>query len=246
MTKWTVLGLAVLIAAPCAALDSKGVARAQSQIGKGEKQLEKGNYDKAATYFENAIEIQPEVPAAYVNLGAARVGQERFADALEVLAKGERRYIEWQQLEEEMQLAAQQSAGTQARDMAFNDDGGAGLITGGAQAKAERIKITDQKHAADRQWGAKQDDPVPAQLYYLRGVAEVRLGHRDAGIAALEECLARDPEHGLAHYNPAVALFGKGEIEQARSLLETILSSDPTRRSARVLVEEIASGTTMP
>lgn len=220
MTKWTALGLAVLIAMPCAALDSKGVARAQSQIGKGEKQLENGNYDKAEKYFEAAIEIQPEVPAAYVNLGAVRIGQERFADALDVLSQAERRYVEWQQLEQEMQLAAQQSAGTDARDMAFNDDGGAGLITGGAQAKAARNKVTDQKHVADRQWGGTPDDPVPAQVYYLEGVAKVRLGQRDEGIDALQKCLERDPEHGLAHYNLAVALFGKGDIAGAKQHLD--------------------------
>ena len=220
MSKWLTFGLAVLIAVPCAALDSKGVARAQSQIGKGEKQLEKGNYDKAEQYFENAIEIQPELPMSYVDMAAVRIGQERFADALELLDQADRRYVEWQQLEQEMQLAGQQSANTQARDMAFMDDGGAGRITGGAQARSQRNNINDQKHLADNQWGGKENDPRPAQLFYLKGVAEVRLGHRDEGIAALQECLDRDPTHGLAHYNLAVALFGKGDIAGAKQHLE--------------------------
>jgi len=220
MSKWLMCVLAVLVAVPSVALDSKRVARAQSQIGKGQKQLEKGDYDKAEKYFQSAIEIQPEVPSAYVNMGAVRIGQERFADALEMLKEGERRYIEWQQLEQEMKLAAQQSATTQAQDMAFNDNSGKGLITGGIQAQAERSNRTSQKQMADNEWGTDDTNPVPAQLYYLRGVATIRLGQRDAGIEALQKCLELDPDHGLAHYNLAVALFGKGDIAGAKQNLD--------------------------
>jgi Flp pilus assembly protein TadD len=56
---------------------------------------------------------------------------------------------------------------------------------------------------------------IPAHLYYLQGVASIRTGQKVAGIERLERCLSIDGNHGLAHYNLAVALYSIERFPEA-------------------------------
>lgn len=62
--------------------------RAGTLINRGVLKLRRGAYADATRDFDQAIRIKPDMGEAYVNRGAASLGQRRFAEGLSDLNKG--------------------------------------------------------------------------------------------------------------------------------------------------------------
>jgi len=231
-TMVAILGLGLPVA-QAADIDKGHYTLATAKIAKAEKALEKGNHEQAEKLYRQAIEIEPAVPTGHLGLGAALVAQQRFAEALEVLEEAEASFVEWE--------ATLARADLQQRQAAFRDAQGAqDLIaaqrqgvraptnTGnsGLDTRDQALKAvgTQQFLATDR-WKMEELGVIPPQVFYLEGIAHLRSNQPERGARALEICLALDPDHGLAHYNLAVALFGRGSAPEAKSHLDAAIEA---------------------
>ena len=62
--------------------------RAGTYINRGVFKLRRAQYDMAVRDFDLAIRLKPDVGEAYVNRGAAFIGQKRYAESLPQINKG--------------------------------------------------------------------------------------------------------------------------------------------------------------
>ena len=191
--------LGLLISVTCWAVDSDAVARATAQVSKGDAALTKGSYPEAEKHYRKAAEIAPNVPTAYLGLGAALVGQKRYVEALAALGEAESRFIEYEiQHRESGRQAIEGMQDTERQLATFMD-------TYGVFQRGPSNQILTQRQVVEM--NLSEASSIPAHLYYLQGVASLRTGQKVAGIERLERCISIDGNHGLAHYNLAVALY---------------------------------------
>ncbi len=224
--------LLLLLAHPAGAGEKDGMTRARAKIAKGDKQLKKREFAPAEKHFRDAIAIEPSVPTAHLGLGAALVGQQRFAEALGVLEEAERRFVEWEQ---KIQIADLEMRQLSERQRQTAED-----LAAAARAKSNPASVTARQQSrgqlnVDRieteeflfrdRFEQEEFDAIPAQVFYLEGISFLRTQRRDQGIEALEICLLIEPEHGHAHYNLAVALFTRGEPAAAKEHLDAAIAA---------------------
>lgn len=62
--------------------------RAGTLVNRGVLKLRRGTYPEATRDFDQAVKLQPGMGEAYVNRGAASIGQRRYADSLPDINKG--------------------------------------------------------------------------------------------------------------------------------------------------------------
>ncbi|WP_340644324.1 hypothetical protein [Phenylobacterium sp.] len=62
--------------------------RAGTLVNRGVLKLRRGAYPEATRDFDQALKLQPVMGEAYVNRGAASIGQRRYADSLPDINKG--------------------------------------------------------------------------------------------------------------------------------------------------------------
>lgn len=62
--------------------------QAGTHVNRGVLRLRAGSYDSAASDFDAAVRLQPELGEAYVNRGVLLMAEERYADALAQIDKG--------------------------------------------------------------------------------------------------------------------------------------------------------------
>jgi tetratricopeptide (TPR) repeat protein len=209
--------LALLMAAISGAVDSDAVARAAARVTKGDSALIKGNYGEAEKCYRKAVEFAPELPSAYLGLGAALVGQRRYGEALEALAEAEQRFIEYEKLlAESARLGIESMEDTERQLVNFME--AYGVFQRGPSNQILSKRQVEEMNIA----GASS---IPAHLYYLQGVAYLRTGDKVAGIDNLEHCLMIDGDHGLAHHNLAVALYSIGRYQEANSHLQQAIAA---------------------
>lgn len=199
------LALAAVAEAETPRTDNR--ARAEVVVVKGDGALARGDFEQAEKAFRVAIGMVPELPSAQLGLGAALVGRTRYAEAIEVLDQAEQLYRELDEAHRVAMLKIHGVIDDARRQVSvLEDDHSVGHMIPNWQG-LENDQVS--------KLNATQGPPVPAQVYYLQGIARVRLGDRDAGVERLRRCLEVDPHHALAHYNLGVALLGVGDREMA-------------------------------
>lgn len=223
----------MLLVLPSAASDSDSMARTQARVAKGDVYLQQSKFVKAEKLFREAVAVEPTLPSAHLGLGAALIGQRRYDEAIPVLAEAERRYAEF----DEMQRVS-------------------GVVAVGAiddtERKVDTFKGTYKvfsRGPTNQQLGKEQVDrynvntgsSMPANAYYLQGVAYLRTDQNVAGIERLDRCLELDADHGLAHHNLAVAMLSIGRINEAKTHLDAAVAAGVEPPPA--LVAEIESNT---
>ncbi len=73
------------------------------------------------------------------------------------------------------------------------------------------------------------DKDVRSEAYQLIGAANIKLGHFDAAIEALDEAIELDPESPNAVYRMAAAHFDMGQIDKAIPFLEQAVARAPLK-----------------
>lgn len=223
--------LAAVLAIAASAQDASRLALARSRVGEGQKLVQKGDLVAAEQRFRQAIEIFPELPSAYLGLGRTLCLARRFAEAIPVLEEAQERYVRWQQIAASAELEARQEAADRARQFAdlmrlqqgkTPATGVGGRPTGGLSPMTNlaRARMATEEFLARRRWQAETMAGIPAEVFYLLGLARLRTGDRPGGINDLYLCVALDPKNGPAHYNLAVALLAEGDPWGAREHLE--------------------------
>lgn len=230
--------LVFALAAPLAAepedeLRHARLKMARSATDRGDVFLRKEKYERAEEAFLKAIEHEDRYAPAYLGLGATMVATQRFAPAIEVLQEAERRFAEWRQMHEELGLVNQRynaDRSREIRDFARLKRQTANPATAPMIERTvnREIQVADRgRFIADR-LRPDQIEGIPAQVFYLEGIALLRVGRAPEGIEALETALFVDGNHSLSHYNLAVALFVNGELGSAKQHLDAAVESGAT------------------
>jgi tetratricopeptide (TPR) repeat protein len=213
-------------------VDKSRLNVARAKVAKGEAFLTKGKYGRAEELFRQAVEAEPEVPTAYLGLGASLVAQQRFGEALEALEEAETRFLAWEQMISLGELQKRQIAERQIqaiRDVAAEAiaKGRSPTALGNPESVAQRkeARVIQEQFLMRERRNLEYVDAIPPQVFYLEGIAYLRTARPFLGIEALEVCLLLDPDHGLAHYNLAVALFAQGEFAEAKEHLDTAVAA---------------------
>jgi len=207
----------MLLVLPSAAIDSDSMARTQARVAKGDAHLQQSNFVKAEKLFREAVALEPTLPSAHLGLGAALIGQRRYDEAIPVLAEAERRYAEFDEL--------QRVSGTAAVNGI--EDTERKVDTFKAAHGAFSRGPTNQRLGKEQvgRYNVNTGSSIPANAYYLQGVAYLRTDQNVAGIESLDRCLELDADHGLAHHNLAVAMLSLGRINEATAHLDAAVSA---------------------
>ena len=229
---------AVLLSTSVASAATVGKDRlrlARSHTAKGDKLVKKTEYAGAERKYRSAIAVEPLLPTAYLGLGKALIGQQRYAEALEVLEEAEKRFVEWEQMIQIGQMQKQQLAERQLQSLrdvqaAVSDKGSPFSGDSPTPGPPSAGQLTAQKIETEQflfreNYDLEGFQAIPSQVFYLEGIAYLRTNRRALGIEALEVCLTINKRHELAHYNLAVALFTRGDVEEAKSHLDAAVSA---------------------
>ncbi len=213
-------------AGPSRDINPARLKMARSLTDQGDVFLRRGDYERAEEAFVHATEQEPRYAAAYLGLGATLVATQRFEAAITVLQEAERRFAEWQQMHQVAGLVDRQHNADRSREirdfaaqLRQRTPASAGPTV--EQNLRREIDTADRgRFVADR---LRPDlvDGIPAQVFYLEGLALLRIGRAADGIEALRTALLLDSKHALSHYNLAVALYVRGELEPAKLHLDT-------------------------
>ena len=222
--------LAVVAAAPAFGAGSR-LAVARASVEKGDKLMQKERYEAAEKAYRKAIDNEPTLPTAYHGLGRALVGEQRFAEAIEALEEAKERYVRWAQDEKSTEMEARQDAAARAR--AFQDlqntqkirQSGPGTSPAADLTRMAATRIATEQYLAGKNWKYEDLEAIPADVFYLDGLARLRSGDKENGMRELDTCLVLEPEHGLAHYNLAVALFTSGQVRAAKEHLDEAVAA---------------------
>jgi tetratricopeptide (TPR) repeat protein len=211
--------------------DASRLALARSQVAKGQKLLQKGELTQAEEAFRQAQRTLPELPSSYLGLGRTLCLQKRFAEAIPVLQEAQERYVRWQQNAALAELETRQEAADRARqfaDLMALQQGktpatGAGSRPTGLSPMTNlaRSRMATEEFLARRRWQAETVAGIPAEVFYLLGLAHLRTGEREEGIRQLLLCVALDSKNAAAHYNLAVAFLAAGDPWAAKESLDT-------------------------
>lgn len=208
---------------------------AESATGKGDTLLKKGKFAQAEKEFRRAIEQEERYPSPYLGLAAAMVATHRFEEALDTVEEAKQRFLRWKAINDIAGLQNQQHYADRERatqDFARNLREKAAASSTEDQTANQVIKQETMAAGRDRMLSDRLNPEemagIPAQVFYLEGLALLRLGRRDEGIQALEDCLIIDPSHALSHYNLAVALFTAGDVPDAKQHLDLAVANGAT------------------
>jgi tetratricopeptide (TPR) repeat protein len=213
--------LAEVLVPSAAEAGRNAYAMALAKSGKAEKALAKGDNERAEELFRDCFELEPDFPRPYLGLAAALVGQARFEEALEAVETAKEKYVAWDEEAADLVLERRQEAFQAQQEFETFAGTNAQAVSKVAQNVAHRLE--SQELLVRDRWDLEEIQRIPSQVYYLQGIAHLRMGHRDEGVNALELCLALNQEHGLAHYNMAVALLAMGQPAVAKEHLDAAL-----------------------
>lgn len=241
------------------AQDTSRLALARAQVAAGQKFLTKGFLDQAEASFRKAKEIMPELPAAYLGLGRVLCLAKRFPEAISVLEEAQERYTRWQQTSSLLELETRQEASDRARqfaDLMRLQQGKTPATAAGSRPSGglspmtnlARARMATEEFLARKRWQAETAAAIPAEVFYLLGLARLRTGDRAGGIQDLLICTALDPKNGLAHYNLAVAYLAEGDPWAAKESLDRAkaLSVTPHPQFVKNLEKVLAQAPPVP
>lgn len=222
LTSILLLLLTFFLVQPAIGSDKDRMTRARAKIGKAGKLLTDGEHAGAERLLRQAIKIDPSLPEAHLGLGAALVGQHRYPEALGVLDEAAELFVTWEDELAKAELKQRQLALQQSQE--FED------LTGNRPVNTNVAKNVEHRIESERIlsrdfWKLEQLRLIPPQLFYLRGISYLRTDRREQGIEQLELCLELDDQHGLAHYNLAVARFLMGDPARAKLHLDAAVAA---------------------
>ena len=180
--------------------------------------LDKESVQKAVSYFEQAIELEPGYAQAWVGLGVSRTAQASLGYLLppEEGWRNARKALD-HALTLDADLA---EAYVALASIQFRHD----LDWAGADASFHR---------------ALELDPHNTQAIKGAGILAARLGRLDEAIALQRQVIDADPLDHLAYLNVGTALYYAGRLPEAKSALEKVLELAPALPNAHALLGRI-------
>ncbi|MHB1022313.1 MAG: tetratricopeptide repeat protein [Acidobacteriaceae bacterium] len=145
-----------------------------------------GDYDKAISDMQMAVQAKPDEPLLWYTLGDAQLGAKKYDDAITSYKKS---------------LALNDASKNPKPEIAASADNNLG------QALANTGKTEDAVAAYE---AAAKLDPTKAGMYYLNeAIVLYKLGKGDEAAAAADKAIAADPSKLDAYYVKGQALIPK-------------------------------------
>lgn len=205
----------------------------------GQRAHAKGDFDVALEFYEEAIKLRPNFPEAELQRGHALFSKERFDEA----EKAYRRAIElrpsWAQPYAALGNLLSRTAGkeqeaeqTLRRALALEQDNYMAL----SALASLRFKAGDAKEAAQWAQRATADADATASAWTLRGMAEHKLGNKNAATESLDRALELDSRNLAALIERAELRTDSQDYERAAADLGAALKLRPADKdiSARL------------
>ncbi|MCC6539574.1 MAG: tetratricopeptide repeat protein [Bryobacterales bacterium] len=192
--------------------------------------LSRGDYARAEAGFQAVLQAQPGHIGALGNLGVTYARQERYAEAAATYQRA-------------LKLAP--------RDAALRLNLGLALLKQEKYAEAlaplaglDSDQVRELRATAQVNTGAAADalqtlEPLPDSpgVLFLRGLARLKLGERDAAQAIFAHLEARLPESQAA-YLRGKALYEAGDFDAAAAALQPCPTLDCRRELGKVYVSQ--------
>ncbi|HEV2276131.1 MAG TPA: tetratricopeptide repeat protein [Acidobacteriaceae bacterium] len=170
--------------------ENKDVGKLNGMLKDARADNQAKKFDDAANLMQQAVQIKPDAPVLWLELGLAQVGQKKWDDAATSLKKTIDIDTAAKKPNPEIQAAANNGLG---------------------EVYANTNKIPDAAAAYE---AAAKLQPQNAGMYYTNETIVLsRLGQSDATVAAAEKAIAADPSKPIPYYLKGQALISKASVD---------------------------------
>jgi tetratricopeptide (TPR) repeat protein len=179
-----------------------------------------GNFDQAISYYDQALELDPDFVKALANKGVAVADQGDLETSLTYLDQA----IEV----EPDDYLNYYNKGTVLSDMGYKE-----LTADGENGEAyaqEAIRMLDK---------AIELNPTYVDAYVYKAITYTDLQQYDQALEQTELALELYPEHENARYYQAVALAQLGRLADARAAYQRVLAINPDNEFAIAELAEL-------
>jgi tetratricopeptide (TPR) repeat protein len=193
--------------------------RAKLSYKAGYEQFRAERFAEAATFFQQAIDVDPEYDLAYYMLGRADMAQKKYTEAIGAFAKCRDIY----RAQAGRQFSNAQEAQRYRRDRITEIDEMIRQVSSGpqtAQAQDQLRQLQEQKRqiqdVISRGNNLTIDSTVPAWVSLSLGSAYFRAQKLPDAEREYKAALDVDPKAGEAHNNLAVVYLLTGRYDDAQ------------------------------
>lgn len=170
--------------------ENQGIAHLNTMLKEARDDDHQKKYDDAATLMQQAVQLKPDSPLLWLELGTAQVGQKKYDDAVTSLKKAIELDAASKKPSPEVEAAANNSLG---------------------EAYGNSNKLPEAAAAYD---AAAKLVPASAYMYYFNeAVIMSRAGHNDETVAAADKAIAADPTKPIPYYLKGQALIAKSTVD---------------------------------
>ena len=215
-----------------------------------------GDPESASQNFRRALDHEPDNPRYAYRLGSALADLGEHEDAIGHFAKAvsedpdySRAWFEKGGSQEvvgdivEAVSSYTKSIETNPRLRMDEEDAGGEAYHALADLYL-RFRLYD--HAAQVYENGVLNNSSSERLHHGLGVALMRLERFDDAVAAFEEALEIDPQHGSANFNIAIAQHESGDLDAALEQLTQLIEqggnwmTEPRRQAAQALLDDLS------
>ncbi len=195
----------------CAADTGKAEVDGEINVVRGEALLGLGRNDEAVETFRAAVGVQPDRVAPYQGLALATFATAGIEQARAVL---------------------------ESAPAAVKDQPRYWMVLGGLELRAGNTEACERAFVTAVERTAKGEADSPDRLAALAGLTEVQLrkGDTKAADETSQTLITAAPNAPLAKVLRAQSLAASGDLGQARTLLEEVVSRYPDHSDARILL----------
>lgn len=189
----------------------------------GSALAEMGDHDQAISYFNQAISHDPDYARAWYDKGRSQEANGEFLDAVEA-------YMTAIELRPRLRLAADDPGGEHYHALAD-------LYL--------RFRLHD--HAVRVYENGVRNNPETVRLHHGLGVALMELGRYGEAVDSFQAALDRQPDHGSASFNIAVANYEAGNLDAAIDQLTDLVEggaagmTEVRRQAAQAVLDDLTA-----
>ena len=209
----------------------------------GEAWLQMGQPDRAVASLRR-VQLEPDLPEAYVNLGAALVRKEDRSGAADAFRSAILHRPNSAAAHMNLAAILDQAGDFDMAEYHFlrairGDPESAMAHFNYGRALVSRSRLEDAERELRT---ALRIEPKFAEAATSLGLALARRGQAGAAIEQYRYALQLKPEMAAAHFNLALILAGQGKTAEARQHLETVVRTDPSDFQAHLYLGRILLG----
>ena len=225
MMCWVVNSLllgAIALPAGAQPADELRHAQALQRYRSGQELLRAEQFDKAATEFSTAIELDSLLALAHYGLGQSYMALKRYASAIQAFTGCRDAYRRLMDMREENRMATDRRIEDEIRELQTSIS----MLRGGQvkQYGNPETKITELEARID-ELRRIQQEPVgqfrpPAEVSLALGSAYFRNGNMEMAETEWKAAIAVKPKLGEAHNNLAVIYMQTGRLKDAEQSIK--------------------------